>query len=241
MIKLYYWPNSAIVMRVLWALEELEIPFEKTRLFQDKQEHRTPEYMAINPNGYMPALIEDGIVVFESLAIILYLAEKYGRAKKLWPEVSSPKFAEALSWSVWGNAALHPPLLEFARHCSDLHFALPKDQRIPQVAAQAEADSHRFLGILDTHLSGRQWMLGDEFSLVDVATATFIGRAILTKFDLSPYNNIRPWMGRCSQRPKFMHVMQENATAAKDGQGKAFEKNAVAESKGWDEVAKKAT
>ena len=103
-ITLYGWPRSS-ASRVHWALEELGIPFELVTLDPAKGEHRAPAYLAINPNGKVPALVDDDQPYFESLAILLHLAETYGRERDLWP-AAGPARAEALCWTVWGGTEL---------------------------------------------------------------------------------------------------------------------------------------
>ena len=83
-IKLYSWPRSS-ASRVHWALEELGVPFELVTLDRHKGEHQAPAYLAINPNGKVPALVDDGQPYFESLAILLHLGETYGVDRALWP------------------------------------------------------------------------------------------------------------------------------------------------------------
>jgi glutathione S-transferase len=105
-IVFYYAPMTSAT-RVHWALEELGVPYEKVRLDLRAGDQRKPDFLKINPNGKVPALVDDGAPMFESLAILLHLAVKYGVAKKLWPATTdATAHAEALSWSVWGTATL---------------------------------------------------------------------------------------------------------------------------------------
>src|SRR5262245_32266152 len=100
-LALYSFPRSSGT-RVHWALEELGVAYEYVSLDRAKNEHRESAYLAINPNGKVPALVDDGERLFESVAILIHLGEKYGRAKGLWPAQSGER-AEALSWTVWST------------------------------------------------------------------------------------------------------------------------------------------
>lgn len=218
MIRFYYWPNSAIVMRTLWALEELELPYERFRMHPGMQ--HSAEYLTVNPNGLLPAVVDGSTIMYESLAILLYLGEKYGRPK-LWPEFTASNFTDALTWIVWGTTSLHPPLLEFARNQPTFHFAYPEDIRSDKNLKTAEATSHRYLKVLEAHLTGKSFTLGEQFSLCDVANAPFIARAKVAQFDLSAYPNVLAWFGRCTSRPSFQRVMAINGAAIKDEAPKA--------------------
>src|SRR5262245_14061355 len=99
-ITFYSWPMSS-GSRVNWALEELGVPYDYVHLDRSKNEHRAPAYLAINPGGKVPGLVDGGTPYFESLAILLHLAESYGREKGLWPAEGAPR-SEALCWTVWG-------------------------------------------------------------------------------------------------------------------------------------------
>src|SRR5262249_40698298 len=127
-MKFYYWPRSSAT-RAHWALEELGIPYEKIRLDRDKGFHRSPEFLAINPNGKIPALEDDGGKLFESLAIILHLGDKYGAERGLFPAPGAPERGEAFSWSIWAVVQLNYYFFEYLYHGLDTTFSLPKEQR----------------------------------------------------------------------------------------------------------------
>lgn len=231
MITLYYWPNSAIVMRALWAVEELDVPFQKVRLWQEKNEHKTPEFLAINPNAKMPALVDGDVKVWESLAVLVYLGEKYGVERGLWPKQGGQDWATAMSWVAWGTSDFHESTFAFARHAADVHFSLPKEKQVPSIAEQAKTESHRCLAMLDKQLSDREYILGSNFSIVDLSLCTICFRSKLIGLDLSPYEHLNAWIGRCGSRPKFKKVMSENTTAARGG---AHEK----EADGWADAGR---
>src|SRR5689334_13676031 len=103
-IVFYYAPMSSAT-RVHWALEELRLPYEKVKIDLSAGEQRTPAYRKINPNGKVPAMVVDGVPVFESLAMMLYLGETYGVDKGLFPP-AGPARVEAWKWMAWGAVTL---------------------------------------------------------------------------------------------------------------------------------------
>src|SRR5580704_18558275 len=109
MIKFFYAPQSSAT-RCQVALEELGVPYEKVRIHLDKGDQKKPDFLALNPNGKVPALTDGDAKLFESLAIITYLGEKYGTEKGLWPKVGSPEHAQALAWMFWSVNEPQPAL-----------------------------------------------------------------------------------------------------------------------------------
>src|SRR3954452_24446147 len=103
-IVFYYTPMSSAT-RIHWALEELGVGYEKVKLDLAAGDHKKPEYLALNPNGKVPLIVEGDTPIFESLAILIYLGERYGVEKGLYPELG-PKRAEALRWIAWANVTL---------------------------------------------------------------------------------------------------------------------------------------
>jgi len=208
-IRFYYWPKSSAA-RVWWALEELGLPYEKVRLYKEKGEHKAESYLAINPNGVVPGLTDGGARVFESLSILLYLAEKYGVEKGLWPAIGSDAAGDAFSWTTWGSVTMEPPTVDIALHASDLHYALPKEKRDAQVAEKARVRALQQLGLLERRLSGRPYTLGNDFTLADVANVPIIGRLQMCKVPLDAFPSIVAWMRRCTERAAFSRVMHES-------------------------------
>ncbi len=187
-IEFYYAPYSS-ASRVHWALEELRVPHVKIRKNLEQGETHTADYLTLNPNGKVPLLVVDGRPLFESLAILLYLGDRFGVEAKLWPGPNDPTREAALSWTVWSTTELGRSLGGYARAASS-----------DKAAAQQEV--HALLGILERQLAGRTYLLGDRFSLVDVANASAIwwGRGL--GVDLAPFPNVVAWTDRCIERPE---------------------------------------
>ena len=202
-IKFYYAPMTSAA-RVQWALEELGIPYEKVKLDLAAGDQKKPEFRALNPNGKVPLLVAEGQPIFESLAILLYLGERFGVDKGLFPR-SNPERAEAFQWMAWSSVTMNEALQRLLRNTSD---RFPEDERNPKVAASAKKDLLDALGILDKALEGKEYLVGNTFTLVDVAAAAVV--PFLSRFgvDSSGLANVSAWVGRCITRPAFARAMQ---------------------------------
>ena len=193
-MKLYGTPGSR-ALRSIWAAEEVGIDYELIPT-SFLEESKTSEYLAINPNGRIPALVDGDLVLFESMAINLYLAKTYGG--KLYP--SNPQDeARALQWTIWGMTELEPHLIPMVLH----KMFLPEDQRDPAVVSKAEAEVERPLAVLDAHVSDREYLLGGDFTIADLNLAGALSTANFVSFDFSKFENASRWMSRCAGRPSF--------------------------------------
>jgi glutathione S-transferase len=198
-IKLYSWPRSSGT-RISWALEELGLPYEYVALDPKKLEHRSPEYLAINPQGKVPGLADGDITLFESGAMILYLGDKYGVAKGLWPERGGQAHADGVCWTVWAAADLGSYLMQYLYHGLDTPFSYKPEDRSKACAEYNRAQLGRGLDALQARLEKRAHLLGD-FSLVDIpaASALMLGTAFGIGLDGHP--RVADWLGRCAERP----------------------------------------
>jgi len=199
MIKLYGVPRSR-TMRPLWMLEELGVPYENVKVsFVD--ETRKPDFLRLNPNGHIPVLQDGDVVLFESLAINLYLARKYD--KGLWPKRVEDE-GRAYQWSIWAMTELEEPLLTALLH----RTFLPPEQRDAKKADDAAERFRQPLGVLDGALAGRDYLLGAAFSVADLNVASVISWAPLAGLDLSPAPNVAAWVGRCTGREAFARLQK---------------------------------
>ena len=145
------------------------MPYELVLLDRQKNENRTPAYLALSPAGKVPALVDDGQPYFESLAILLHLGETYGRELALWP-ATGPARADALCWSVWGTTELHAYMMQFLYHGLDTPVSYAPDQRSKATADYNHGQLLRLLDVLDERLAAREHLLG-SFSLADIPAA----------------------------------------------------------------------
>ncbi len=192
MIKVYGVPMSR-AMRVLWALEEVGVPYElvSTHFLTDAH---SPAYLKVNPNGRIPALVDGDVTLFESLAINLYLARKYGPA--LWPKTPGDE-GRTFQWSIWAMTELEEPVITTLMH----RGFLPEAQRVPQKADEAAERFKKPLAVLDGALAGRQWLAGPDFTIADLNVASVLSIAPMAGLDLSTAPNVAAWFARCTARP----------------------------------------
>jgi glutathione S-transferase len=200
-IKLYSWPRSSGT-RVAWALEELQLPYEYVQLDAKKQEHRAPAMLAINPHGKVPALTDGELKFFESGAILLYLGNRYGTAKGLWPESKGQAHADAVCWTVWAGVELGPYVLQVLYHGLDTPISFKPEDRSKAAAAYARSQLDRLLDALEARLQGQDYLLGN-FTLVDVAAASWLALGTGFGLDVGQRARVAGWCRRCADRPAF--------------------------------------
>jgi glutathione S-transferase len=161
-MKLYFAPITRAT-RPRWILEELGVPYETQVVDMMKGEHRMPSYMKVHPLGRVPALEDNGFIMFESAAIVMQLADRYPE-KGLAPAVGTNERAEYYQWILCAMTELEPPLVTILMHTR----LLPEAQRSP---AAIEEASKRFKGVakvFEERLKGRQYIVGDTFTAADI-------------------------------------------------------------------------
>ena len=202
-IRLFGWPNSS-ASRAQWALEELGVPYEYVALDRSKKEHLAPAYLAISPTGKVPGLVDGDQPYFESLAIVLHLAETHGRERGLWPG-SGPTRAEALCWAAWGSCELHPYMMQYLYHGLDTPVSYAPGDRSKATADYNHGQFLRLLDALDARLEGRDYLLG-AFSLADIPAADALISGVALGASLEGRANVERWLDLCRARPARARV-----------------------------------
>lgn len=198
-IIFYAAPNSS-ASPVTCALQELGVPHERVNVDLASGQQKTPEYLALNPNGKVPLLVVDGTPMFEALAIQQWLGERYGVEKKLWPAADSPARLEALSWTTWSYVTFGSVLQRF-RFASNEQA--PKEMHNAAAAEAARNELQQLVGLLDARLSARAYLLGSEFSLADLILASVIRYGAYCGVALDSHAAVRAWLERCTSRPSL--------------------------------------
>jgi len=177
--------------RMLWIANELGLDYEHVPVEIGPAGARKPEYLAINPNGRLPAIDDDGFVLWESLAITLYLAKKHGR---LYPATLAGE-AKAWQWSLWSVQEVDRGANIWSLHA----LRLPPEERDPLRLAEALKVLQGPFAVLDGALAGASYLLGDEFTVADLNVAAVISRVI--DMDLTATPHLAAWLARCLHRP----------------------------------------
>jgi glutathione S-transferase len=180
--------------RNLWAAEEAGVAYQHIPT-DSKAGAKQPEFLALNPNGRIPAIEDGGFAMWESLAINLYIAKRYS-AGVLYPTRIEDE-ARAWQWSLWGATEIEMPLIEMVLN----RAVLPVEQRDEAIAAAAEAKLPRPLAVLDAHLAKTPCLLGDAFTVADLNVASLLYSAWYNKIDLSRWAHVKAWLDRCLVRP----------------------------------------
>ena len=175
MLKLYGGARSRATI-VQWYLEELGVPYEYVLLDMQNGEHRKPEYQAINPIGKVPSIVDGDFKLWESGAILLYLAEKYGKMP-----ASPEEKAIIVQWVMFANSTLG----------NGIFLEANRDREMP-----------RLMTPLNDIFAGQPFLLGEEFSVADVAVGAILSYIpLMLKLDLSDYPAVLDYMKRLSERP----------------------------------------
>lgn len=194
MIDLYTWttPNGR---KVSIMLEELGVDYVAHPIDITNKEQFAPAFLEISPNNRIPAMVDrdNGLRLMESGAMMLYLAEKYGRflpaGEERW---------RAIEWLMWQMGGLGPMLGQVH------HFVKYNKGTSPYAEERYSKEAHRLYGVLDRRLEGRQFIAGageGEYSVADMACWPWVSRFEWQEIDLADYPNVRDWYVRIAERP----------------------------------------
>jgi glutathione S-transferase len=198
MIKLYWAPRSR-AFSALWLMEETGQPYERVRVDIATGAQRTPEYLAINPMGKVPALSDGDAMLAEAAAICAYVAERYPEAK-LAPALDNPLRAKYLYWLFFTPGCIEPAMVQVATKIE-----------MSSVAA-GWGDAQRVFDVLDVALVKGPWILGENFSAADVAVGSALNFAVRL-FKMVPSRpSFDAYIARCVARPAFQFA--EKLTSA---------------------------
>ncbi len=199
MIIFYGSPMSS-AMRTHWMLEEVGVPYEYQRISLRAGENKTPEFLKVSPGGKIPALQDGAVTLTESMAINFYLAEKYG--KGLMPGDVVER-AHVYEWSFWSISNVQPLLITILQHT----MVKPEAERDPQAADAARTQLPPYLDLLDRTLQGKEYLVGNRFTVGDLNTASVIGLGAFVGVDLGSHPNLQAWLTRVQSRPSFAKSM----------------------------------
>jgi GST-like protein len=200
----FYYNTAPNPMKVALLLEELGLDYEPVPLDTRKGEQHEPDYLAINPNAKAPSIVDDGVPVFDSNAILLYLAEKH---QKFLPDETAASRGQLYSWLMFVASGVGP----FSGQ--SIHFRLAAPEKIPYAMNRYLFEAKRHYTILDTRLAEQRYMLGDTYTIADMAVwgwARMLVRAVGEE-NAAALSNVRRLVDEVSARPA---AERANALAA---------------------------
>jgi len=191
--------------RVLWIAKELGLDYEHIPIEIGAAGARKPDYLAINPNGRLPAIDDDGFTLWESLAITLYLAKKHSTGR-LYPATLEGE-AKTWQWSLWALNEVDRGVNIWSLHA----VRLPPEDRDPQKLVEALKVISGPFKVFEGALADRPYLLGNDFTVADLNVAAVISRAI--DMDMAATPRVGAWLKRCLERPAAREARELRAKA----------------------------
>ena len=189
----------------VWMANELGLDYEHLPIEIGATGARSPEFLAINPNGRLPFIVDNGFVLFESLAITLYLAKKHSN-RKLYPGTLEDE-ASAWQWSLWAVTEVDRGVNIWSLHA----VRLPPAERDAVKRNGALKVLVAPFKVLDVAVAKQKYLLGNDFTVADLNVAAVISRAV--DMDLSAIPNLKAWLTRCLERPAARKALALKAKA----------------------------
>lgn len=200
MLKLYGQYMSR-AQRCLWTLEELGVPYEHVKTNQGAGESRTPEFLKINPNGHVPVLTDGDFILWESMAIAMYLARKFGHGS-LWP-ASVEDEGRVMQWALWASLEMEIYVVNYLRHA----MLYPPEKRRPELAEEALKVLPAPLKVLNDSLAGKDYLVGNRFGVADINVSTVLLLAdVYKQLGVDQYPNVMAWLNRVAARPAWQKL-----------------------------------
>ena len=191
-LRIYGIPMTR-AFRVLWMANELGLDYDNVPIGVLDGGVRSPDYLAVNPNGRVPAIDDGGSLLSESLAINLYLAKKHA-AGRLYPATLEGE-SRAWQWSFWVATEAEKPAVTWGFNA----VVYPPEKRDPRLAAEAREQLERVFPMLERALAAEPYLLGRDFTVADLNVAAVIYRVL--QMDLSATPRLKDWLQRCMDRP----------------------------------------
>lgn len=210
MIHIYGSPRSS-GGRCFLMLEEIGLPYQEMPLdMMGKKEHKSENFLRLNPNGKVPVLVDGDFVIWESMAINWYLADKYK------PELLGDTPEErglVHQWTTWAIVEVQPPMVEILIQT----LFTPEEKRNPQIIEQAREKIPGRLQILDQALQNKKYLVGDRFTLADLNMASIVNLAAALQAPVKDYPSLNQWFQFMKERPSFKKFseMRENKGSSK--------------------------
>jgi len=200
MLKIWGRTNSVNVKKALWCVEELGLQYERVDAGLQFGVVDTPQYRALNPNGLVPTIEDDGFVLWESHAVVRYLAAKHG-AGGLWP-LEPRRRADADRWMDWAftfQAAFRPVFWGLIR--------TPPDKRDPRAIEEGRRKAAELLGYLDAALAQRRYVAGNAFTMGDIPIGCHVHLWLRLPIERPRQPHLEAWFGRLLERAPYRKIV----------------------------------
>ena len=191
--------SGSRALRAIWGIEEVGIDYEHVPVTFGA-DSKGEDYLSVNPNGRIPALVDGDLQLFESMAINLYLAKRYGGA--LYPANAADE-ARAWQWSVWAISEIEPLQMQIVVQ----KLFTPRDKRRPEVIEAATKGLQRPLKVLDAALAGGGWLVGEAFSVADLNVAAVMHLMKMIDVSYAEHANVQRWADACYARPALARAL----------------------------------
>ena len=205
-----YGTAASRAARPLWVAQELGLEYEHIALPYLGGATRTPEFLQVNPNGRIPVVDDDGVLVWESMACSMYLAERFlGEGDLSLAAQTHAERAEILRWTFWVVTECEKDALQFLMHAR----LMPPERRKPQLAEESLRHLAGPMRILDRHLQDRPWLAGQRFTVADICVASVMAWAEGASELMAQCPQVSDWLQGCLARPAYQQVrfMAESA------------------------------
>ena len=207
-VMLYYVPGTRAV-RVRWMLEEMNHPYELVRIDPKKDENDSPTYRSLQPLGHVPVIVAGSQVIYESAAIVAWLADRHPE-KKLAPTVDSPARGQYYQWMFFGMATIEPPLQQLLLHTR----LLPEEKRVPFVVEHSVGRFREVAAVVEKEIASHPFILGESFSAADIVVGACINWARGMKLPdgtrlLEGFPTLQAYSARLLERPALQRAISD--------------------------------
>lgn len=202
MLTIYGRANSSNVRKVLWLCHEINLPYERLDYGRGFKDAKSPEHLAINPNGYIPTIIDEGFILWESNSIVRYLARKHERDDLLGKDLQTRALVE--QWMDWQLATLGPRIFPI------FTYQIVGNEKFgsAEIQSEATANANSLMGILDDQLGKTgAYVAGPSLSCADFPVGMFTHRWISLDFEKPVYQHINAYYELLKQRSAFRDVI----------------------------------
>ncbi|CAM3189929.1 putative glutathione S-transferase with thioredoxin-like domain and glutathione S-transferase, C-terminal domain [Xenorhabdus nematophila ATCC 19061] len=193
--------NSSNVKKVLWCLEELNVPYQQVDIGGKFGKLNEPEYLRMNPNAVIPCLQEGDFILWESNVIVRYIAAKFGQ-DSLYPTDLQER-ASVEKWMDWVSCNMFPPIKQLMINV----VRTPKDQQNPEIISQILSEIKSLLKMVDNTLGNQPYLSGDKFGMADIALAPLVYPWLNVEVERPSLPNLERWYQLLTKRPAFQKIV----------------------------------